>query len=155
MHSVKSKLIVALGLVASLTLAMAVLLHVGDSRFEENARRTRQANDDVRELLDFALLAHRYMDAFGRSLGQRTLIANRDRRAAASGFHERISQIASHRDSSLFHALKWAELQRISTDLSTALQIADAARAQGNFPLAERAFGEARREHFDQRMLPW
>ena len=75
MKSVKSKLIVALGLVASLTLAMALLLYVGASRFENNARRTRQANDDVRELLDFALLAHRYMDVFGRSLGQRTLIA--------------------------------------------------------------------------------
>src|SRR5450432_667830 len=117
MKSIRSKLIVALGLVASLTLAMAVLLHVGDSRFEENARRTRQANDDVRELLDFALLAHRYMDAFGRSLGQRTLIANRDRRAAASAFEDRISHIASPSDSSAFHTLNWIEFLKIRSAL--------------------------------------
>jgi signal transduction histidine kinase len=155
MKSVKSKLIVALGLVASLTLAMALLLYVGASRFENNARRTRQANDDVRELLDFALLAHRYMDVFGRSLGQRTLIANRERREAASSFDDRISHIASHSESSALNTLNWAELRQISTELSVDLQIADLARAKGDFPLAEREFGEARRRHFDQRMLPW
>ena len=155
MKSVKSKLIVALGLVASLTLAMALLLYVGDQRFEDNARRTRQANDDVRELLDFALLAHRYMDVFGQSLGQRTLVANRERRVAAAAFEDRISHITSHSESSAFHTLNWAGLRQISTDLSVDLKVADAARAQGDFPLAEREFGEARREHFDHRMLPW
>ena len=155
MKSIKSKLIVALGLVVSLTLAMALLFYVGDSRFEDNARRTRQANDDVRELLDFALLAHRYMDVFGRSLGQRTLIANRERREAAAEFGDRISHIATHSESSAFHTLNWAELRQISTDLSGDLQIADAARAKGDFPLAERQFAEARRRDFDQRMLPW
>src|SRR6185503_19610061 len=84
MKSVKSKLILALGLVELLTLGVAAVLYLGAQRFEDDARRTRQANDDLRDLLDFSLAAHAYMDAFGRSLGQRTLIANRERRAAAS-----------------------------------------------------------------------
>ncbi len=155
MKSVKSKLTLALGVVTSFTLAMALLLYIGDRRFEDNARRTRQANDDVRELLDFALLAHRYMDVFGRSLGQRTLIANRDRREAAAAFEDRITHIASHSESSVFHTLNWAELRRISTALSVDLQVADGARAKGDFALAERQFAEARRDDFDQQMLPW
>lgn len=155
MKSVKSKLILALGLVASLTLGMALLLYVGDSRFEDNARRTRQGNDDVRELLDFALLAHRYMDIFGRSLGQRTLVANRERRRAAAAFEDRISHIASHSETSAFHTLDWKGLRKISTDLSVELQAADELRAKGDFPEAERAFSDARRADFDQRMLPW
>src|SRR5450432_2060685 len=117
MKSVKSKLILALGLIASLTLGMALLLYVGDSRFEDNARRTRQGNDDVRELLDFALLAHRYMDVFGRSLGQRTLIANRERRRAAAAFEDRTSHIASHSESSAFHTLNWIEFLKIRSAL--------------------------------------
>ncbi len=155
MKSVKSKLILALGVVASLTLAMASLLYAGDRRFEDSARITRAANDDVRELLDFALLAHRYMDAFGRSLGQRTLIANRERREAAAEFEDRISHIASRSDSSAFQTLNWAELRQISTDLSRELAIADQAREKGDFDQAEHQFGEARRSQFDQRMLPW
>ncbi|HEX3777345.1 MAG TPA: HAMP domain-containing sensor histidine kinase [Polyangiaceae bacterium] len=156
MKSIKSRLVVALGLVACCTLAMALLLYIGDSRFEDNAGRTRQANDDVRELLDFALLAHRYMDVFGRSLGQRTLIANRERRVAASAFEDRINHIATtHHEGSAFHTLNWAELRQISSDLSGDLRVADSAREKGDFPLAEHLFAEARRKHFDQRMLPW
>lgn len=155
MKSIKSKLAVAMGLVASLTVAMALLLKIGGARFEDNARRTRQANDDVRELLDFALLTHRYLDVFGHSLGQRTLIANRERRQAATEFDDRISHIASRSESSAFQTLNWGDLRQMSTDLGAELEIADLARAKGDFALAEREFGEARRRHFDQGMLPW
>jgi signal transduction histidine kinase len=156
MKSVKSKLVLALGLVELLTLGMSLVLIVGSRNFETNARATRQANDDLRELLDFSLVSHGYMDAFGRSLGQRTLIGNRDRRAAAAAFEERSARIPEmHRVGSGLSTLDWQELQRISVDLSTGLRAADAFRGQGDFVQAERRFAEARQTVFGQRMLPW
>ena len=156
MRSVKSKLIATLSLVELLTLGMAVMLYAGSRTFDADARRTRQANDDLRELLDFSLVCHAYMDAFGRSLGQRTLIANRDRREAAAAFDAHITRVPEmHLAGSGLSALDWQELQRISTRLGEGLHAADAARALGDFVQAERSFAEARQTVFSQHMLPW
>jgi len=156
MKSVKSKLILALGLVELLTLGMAVVLYLGAQRFEEDARRTRQANDDLRELLDFSLSAHAYMDAFGRSLGQRTLIANRERRAAASAFESRVRRIPEmHLGRASLQPLDWWRLQRVSNDLSNGLQAADSLRESGDFLRAEQRFAETRQTDFNEGMLPW
>ncbi len=156
MGSIKSRLILALGVVQLATLAMALVLYFGASRLDDSAHATRQANDEVRELLSFALVAHRYMNAFGQSLGQRTLIANHDRRRAATEFEARLAGIDANR---LLRAgwrtLDWAELKRIATDLNAELRSADTLREQGKFFEAERTFALARKTHFDQRMLPW
>ena len=84
MKSIRARLILVLGLVEAMTLSLALVLYLGAGRLDDGAKRTREANDDVRDLLSFALLAHRYVNAFEDSLGQRTLIANHERRAAAS-----------------------------------------------------------------------
>jgi signal transduction histidine kinase len=154
--SVKSKLVLALGLVELLALGMGTVLVIGSRNFETNARSTRQANDDLRELLDFSLVAHGYMDAFGRSLGQRTLIANRDRRQAAAAFEQRSARIPEmHLIGSGLSTLDWQDLERISADLSVGLRAADGFRAQGDFVQAERHFAEVRQRVFVQHMLPW
>jgi signal transduction histidine kinase len=156
MKSVKSRLIFALSLVELLTLGMAVMLYAGSDEFDDNARRTRKANDDLRELLDFSLVSHGYMDAFGRSLGQRTLIANRDRREAAAAFDARIAKIPEmHEANTGLSTLDWQELQAISGQLSAGLRAADGHREQGDFVQAERRFAEVRQSVFGARMLPW
>jgi signal transduction histidine kinase len=156
MKSVKSKLILALVLVELLTLGMAVLLYVGARQFEADARRTRQANDDLRELLDFSLSAHAYMSAFGRSLGQRTLIANRQRRDAATAFEGHVAQISNSNSTTAgLPAQSWSELLEISTALSAGLRAADTLRERGDFVGAERRFADSRQSDFDERMLPW
>jgi signal transduction histidine kinase len=156
MKSVKSRLVLALSLVELLTLGMAIMLYAGSNNFDDNARRTRQANDDLRELLDFSLVSHGYMDAFGRSLGQRTLIANRDRREAATAFQKRIAKIPEmHQTNGGLSSLDWKELQDISSLLSAGLLDADGFRAQGDFVQAERRFAEVRQSVFGSRMLPW
>jgi signal transduction histidine kinase len=156
MGSIKSRLVLALGVVQLMTLAMALVLYVGARRLEEDASHTRQANDEVRELLSFALITHRYVNAFGQSLGQRTLIANHERRASAAAFEARIRDIEPAPISqSGWKALDWGELRRISSDLNSELQVADALRERGMFLEAERTFSYARKMHFDRRMLPW
>jgi len=155
MKGVKSKLVLALGLVELLTLATALLLYIGAQRFEDDARLTRRANHDLRELLALSLSAHAYMDAFGRSLGQRTLIANRQRRDAAAAFETRIQQIPTEHSEFGLDVARWQELLRIGSDLNAGLKVADALRAQGNFVEAERRFAESRLVDFDRRMLPW
>jgi signal transduction histidine kinase len=156
MKSVKSKLILALVLVELLTLGMAVVLYAGARRFEDDARGTRQANDDLRELVDFSLSAHAYMNAFGRSLGQRTLVANRQRREAATAFDSHIARIPETSSSiGGLPARSWLELRDISTSLSAGLRAADALRATGNFVRAEQRFAETRQTDFDEHMLPW
>jgi hypothetical protein len=64
MSSIKWRLAVALGLVELFTLAMALVLYVAAQRQEESSHSTSRANDEVRDLLSFALLARRYMNAF-------------------------------------------------------------------------------------------
>jgi signal transduction histidine kinase len=156
MKSVKSRLILALSLVELLTLGMAITLYAGSDEFDDNTRSTRQANDDLRELLDFSLVSHGYMDAFGRSLGQRTLIANRDRREAAAAFDKRIAKIPEmHEANTGLSTLDWRELQDISGQLSAGLRAADGHREQGDFVQAERRFAEIRQSVFGSRMLPW
>src|SRR5882672_1435630 len=156
MGSIKWRLAVALGLVELFTLAMALVLYVGAQSLVENSRSTSRANDDVRDLFAFALLAHRYMNAFGQSLGQRTLIANHERRTAAAAFQAQIDGLerqAAHGNGR--SPLDWLELQRISQDLNTELGVADGLRERGKFYDAERSFGKARQELFEARMLPW
>jgi hypothetical protein len=96
MNSIKTRLLVALALSVAMTLAMAAVLSFGAEGLAENAESTREANDEVRELLSFALVAHRYMGAFAQSLGQRTLVANNERRIAGREFEERIAKIPAH-----------------------------------------------------------
>lgn len=156
MHSIKSRLILALGLVEFLTLAVAVIMSLGANDVVGSAHRTRRANDDLRALLGFALVAHRYMDAFGASLGQRTLIANHERRVAASAFQDQLRSIGGARaDTPGAKALDWKELGETSRELALELGAADELRAQGEFYQAERRFGVARATLFEQRMLPW
>jgi signal transduction histidine kinase len=156
MGSIKWRLAVALGLVELFTLGMALVLYVGAQRLEESSHSTSRANDEVRELLSFALLAHRYMNAFGQSLGQRTLIANHERRTAAAAFERQISDLRTAGPRGRGKSpLDWTELERISSDLNAELGTADGLRERGKFYDAERAFGKARQEHFEARMLPW
>jgi len=155
MGSIKWRLAVALGLVELFTLAMALMLYVGAQRLEESSHSTGRANDEVRDLLSFALLAHRYMNAFGQSLGQRTLIANHARRTAATAFAAQLSELGAEAQRERKSPLDWAELERISGDLNAELSVADGLRERGKFYDAERAFGKARQEHFEARMLPW
>src|SRR6187399_1449970 len=155
MKGVKSKLVLALGLVELLSLGTALMLYIGARRFEDDARLTRRANHDLRELLDLSLSAHAYMDAFGRSLGQRTLIANRQRRDAAAAFESRIEAIPSQHSEFGLEPARWQELSSISSELNSGLKAADVLRARGDFVEAERRFADSRRVHFDQRMLPW
>jgi signal transduction histidine kinase len=154
--SIKGRLVLALGAVQLATLVMALVLYVGARRLDASAHATRRANDEVRELLSFALTAHRYMNAVEASLGQRTLIANHERRAAAAAFQSRLSGIDQAR---LAHpdwgALDWNELKSISTELSGELQKADALRERGRFYDAERVFAAARKTQFDQGLLVW
>lgn len=154
MSSIKWRLAIALGVVELLTLAMALVLYVGAQRIEQGSHATSRANDEVRNLLSFALLAHRYMNAFGQSLGQRTLIANHERRTAAAAFEAQIGALSAegaHGKS----PLAWDELQRISQQLKSELTLADGLRERGKFYDAERAFAKARQELFEARMLPW
>ncbi len=156
MSSIKWRLAVALGVVELFTLAMALMLYVGAQRLEESSHSTSRANDEVRDLLSFALLAHRYMNAFGQSLGQRTLIANHARRTAATALEAQINELRGGTQHGRSQSpLDWAELQRISSDLNAELSVADGLRERGKFYDAERAFGKARQEHFEARMLPW
>ncbi len=145
-----------LALVEAMTLSLALVLYLGAGRVDAGARRTREANDEVRDLLSFALLAHRYVNAVEDSLGQRTLIANHERRAAASAFGDRVAQIGrTTAAGSQLSPEIWAELRQVSEDLNAELNVADGLREKGKFYEAERVFAKARHEHFDQRMLPW
>ncbi|HEV8245021.1 MAG TPA: hypothetical protein VGP93_04610, partial [Polyangiaceae bacterium] len=154
MNSIKTRLVFALLTTLVATLAMGGVLYFGARSLERNAQRTREANDEVRDLLSFALVAHRYMGAFGQSLGQRTLVASNERRITAKLFQGRIAGIPQPSGSSRT-SLAWHELRAISADLSRELQVADALRADGKFYEAERMFNQARRNLFEQRMLPW
>ncbi len=137
----------------AITLAMAGVLYFGAGNIDETARETRTANDEVRDLLTFALAAHRYMSAFGTSLGQRTLIANNERRTAAQHFEQRIATIPS--EDLRVHGLDWKLLRAISKDLHRELEHADTLRAAGKFAEAEHFFNLARKSLFDEEMLPW
>lgn len=70
----------AIVLTLAALLTLTTFVYVGASGLQSNADRASEANDEVRELLTVALCAHRYMNA----LGQRTLIANNERRVAAA-----------------------------------------------------------------------
>ena len=156
MSSIKSRLVLALGIVELMMLAMAAVLYFGASQLSESRQRTAEANGEVRELLSFALLAHQYMTAFEQSLGQRTLIANQQRRVASAAFEERIRGIDSKaNEKSAWGTLDWSELRSISKDLHAELRAADALREKGRFYEAERIFAGARKNHFDGRMLSW
>ncbi len=155
MHSIKTRLVLALGITLLVALGMAVLLYFGARGLDENAERTRDANDEVRELLSFALVAHGYMDAFEQSLGQRTLLANNERRRAAQAFEGRIRAIPQRDQVDAGVTLPWRTLHEISSSLSSELARADALRSDGKFEEAARVFDRAKREHFDRRMLPW
>jgi signal transduction histidine kinase len=155
MHTIKTRLVLAFAAFVAMTLAMASVLYFGARSLDQNVARTREANAEVRDLLSFALVAHRYVDAFGQSLGQRTLVANNERRVAAKLFESRIGAIPIDRDGFAGSALPWAALRSISEDLDRELRGADVLRANGNFDEAERVFNRARKTHFDQRMLSW
>ena len=156
MPSIKWRLAIALGLVESFTLALALVLYVGAARLEQSSHGTSRANAEVREILSFALLSHRYMNAFEQSLGQRTLIANHERRTAATAFEGQITTLQREAERGYSKSpLDWAELGRISRELNTQLGVADGLRARGKFYDAERSFGKARHELFVGRMLPW
>src|SRR6478735_684981 len=155
LKSIKARLVVALLLTLTVTLAMASLLYFGARSLEKNAQLTGAANEEVRDLLGFATAAHRYMNGFGQSLGQRTVVANNERRLAAEAFEARIATIGAKQRRGLVSSLPWDDLRTISSDLSRKLQSADALRAQGKFEEAERLFNLARKTDFDQRMLPW
>src|SRR2546423_4018633 len=156
MKSIRARLILVLGLVEAMTLSLALVLYIGAGRVGDGARRTREGNDEVRDLLSFALLAHRYVNAFEDSLGQRPLIANHERRAAAAAFGDRVAQIGrTTAAGSQLSPEVWAELRQISEDLNVELNVADTLREKGKFYEAERVFAKARHDHFDERMLPW
>lgn len=154
MKSIKAQLLLALALSLMVMLAMASYVYLGARNIEGNARSTREANDEMRELLAFALSAHRYVNAVGQSLGQRTLVANNERRQAAVEFEQRISTLSAPNERSVT-SLPWSDLWSASSSLSRALQSADEQRADGNFVEAERVFNRARKAHFDHEMLPW
>ncbi|MET0412008.1 MAG: HAMP domain-containing sensor histidine kinase [Polyangiaceae bacterium] len=154
MKSIKAQLLLALALSLLVMLAMGSYVYLGARNIEANARSTRDANDEMRELLGFALSAHRYINAVGQSLGQRTLVANNERRLAAEDFEQRIATLSTPNDRSVT-ALPWNDLRTASSSLSGALHVAAEQRAEGNFLEAERVFSRARKAHFDQEMLPW
>lgn len=153
MNGIKARLIGAIVLTLAALLTLTTFVYVGASGLQSNADRASEANDEVRELLTFALCAHRYMNAFGQSLGQRTLIANNERRVAAAHFEARVRDIPRHTDAR--SGVRWQELYEISSDLERELNRADELRAQGKFLQAERLYNAARQEHFRERMLPW
>jgi signal transduction histidine kinase len=155
MSSIKTKLVVGLSVSLTMTAATAGALYFGARSLEQNATRTHAANDEARDLLSFALAAHRYVGAFGQSLGQRTLIANNERRLAAKAFEDRMNEIPDDGGKPVGGALSWAALRGISYDLDQELNRADSLRAEGKFFEAEIVFNQARRAHFEQRMLPW
>lgn len=154
MKSIKAQLLLALALSLLVMLAMGSYVYLGARNIEANARSTRDANDEMRELLAFALSAHRHINAVGQSLGQRTLVANNERRLAAEDFEQRIAELSAPNERSVT-ALPWSELWTASSSLSRALHVADELRSEGNFVEAERVFNRARKAHFDQEMLPW
>lgn len=154
MSTLKARLLLGLSIALSSTLATAGVLYFGARSLEHNATRTREANDDVRELLAFALAAHRYMGAFGQSLGQRTLIANNERRVAARGFEQQLAEIPRRR-ADRASALPWNALSEISGDIASELNHADVLRSEGKFYDAEMVFNHARKTQFERRMLPW
>jgi signal transduction histidine kinase len=153
--SIKAQLLLSLALSLLVLFAMASYVYVGARNLDANARSTRQANDEMRDLLAFALSAHRYVNAVGQSLGQRTLVANNERRLAAEDFEQRITLLSAPDERLAVTALSWSDLFAASSDLSRALQVADELRAEGKFVEAERVFNRARKAHFDQVMLPW
>ncbi|HEX4339129.1 MAG TPA: HAMP domain-containing sensor histidine kinase [Polyangiaceae bacterium] len=153
MKSIKVRLGAMFVTAFAITLAMAGVLYFGAGSIDETAGETRIANDEVRELLTFALAAHRYMSAFGTSLGQRTLIANNERRIAAQHFEQRIATIPS--EDLRVHGLDWKLLRSISKDLHRELEHADTLRAAGKFAEAEHLFNLARKSLFEEEMLPW
>ena len=155
MSSIKTKLVVGLSVSLMMTAATAGALYFGARSLEQNATRTHAANDEARDLLSFALAAHRYVGAFGQSLGQRTLIANNERRLAAKAFEDRVNEMPDHGEKPVGGALSWAALRGISHDLDQELNQADSLRAEGKFFEAEIVFNRARRAHFELRMLPW
>jgi signal transduction histidine kinase len=153
LHSLKTRLIAGWIAGLAMTLSMAGLLYFGARALESSAGRVNAADDDVRDLFAFALICHRYMNAFEQSLGQRTVVANNDRRIAAALFASRMAQLPDPGRGS--EGLDWASLRSIGRDLHAAMVEADAQRASGHFDAAERIFHRARKEHFEQRMLPW
>jgi|GEM_PF-191149 len=155
MSSIKSKLILALVVFLSLVAGMAAVLSFGAESLQQNAAQTREANDEVRDLLAFALSAHRYVGAFGQSLGQRTLATNNERRQAAKVFDSSMSEMAARRAGREGHAVSWDALRAISGEMDRELKAADAQRADGKFYEAEVIFNRTRKTQFEQRMLPW
>jgi signal transduction histidine kinase len=155
MSSIRTRLLLALAVSVAMTLAMASVLSFGAQGLAEQAETTREANDEIRDLLSFALVAHRYMGAFAQSLGQRTLVANNERRIAGKQFQERIAAIPTHGGSRFGAELPWSILRTISADLLSELERADQLRAAGKFYDAEHTFNLARREYFEHQMLPW
>jgi len=154
LHSLKTRLVAGWIAGLAMTLSMAGLLYFGAQALESSARRANAADADVRDLFAFALICHRYMNAFDQSLGQRTLVANNERRIAVKLFESRMAHMPDgrHHDDD---SLDWASLRSISRDLHAAMADADAERASGHFYDAERIFHHARKEHFERRMLPW
>jgi signal transduction histidine kinase len=154
LHSLKTRLVAGWLAGLGMTLSMAGLLYFGAQTMESSARQANSADDNVRDLFAFALICHRYMNAFEQSLGQRTLVANNERRIAARSFDARMARMPQSRPNA-GDGLDWTSLRTISHDLRTAMADADAMRASGRFNDAERTFNRARKEHFEQRMLPW
>jgi signal transduction histidine kinase len=154
-HSLKTKLVAGLLAALGMTLAMAGVLSFGARTLEENARLTGAADYEVRDLLGLALVTHRYMSAFGQSLGQRTLVANNERRAASDAFEARMRSMPVGSGRSDDASLDWDSLRVISKDLQRELEVADELRAAGRFYEAERIFNRAKKLQFEQRMLPW
>jgi signal transduction histidine kinase len=154
LYSLKTRLFAGWLAGLATTLSMAGLLYFGAQTVESSARRANTADADVRDLFAFALICHRYMSAFEQSLGQRTLVANNERRLAAKSFELRMARMPQTRPDD-GDGLDWLSLRTISSDLQVAMADADAMRASGRFFDAERIFQRARKEHFEQRMLPW
>jgi signal transduction histidine kinase len=154
-HSLKTKLVAGILAALAMTLAMAGVLSFGARTLERNARLTGAADYEVRDLLGLALVTHRYMSAFGHSLGQRTLVANNERRVAAAAFETRMRSMPIGGGRHDGASLDWDLLRAISKDLRRELQAADELRASGQFYEAERMFNRAEKLQFEQRMLPW
>jgi signal transduction histidine kinase len=154
MHSLKTRLVGGWLAGLAMTLSMAGLLYFGAQTMESGARRASAADHEVRDLFAFALICDRYMNAFEQSLGQRTLVANNQRRVAAALFEARMAGMPAERQVDA-DGIDWPHLLAISVDLQREMAVADDLRATGRFYDAERVFHRARKEHFESRMLSW
>jgi signal transduction histidine kinase len=154
-HSLKAKLEAGLMAAWVMTLALASVLYFGAQTSEQSARVAAGADDEVLELLGFALVTHRYIDAFGQSLAQQSLGANDERHRAEQLFEARIASIPVHSGAVAHATVDWPALRAISTTLHDELETAGALRAAGNADAAARTFSRAKHTQFEQRMLPW